>query len=84
MDDQILAVNDLQLIGLTKMSAISVLKGTHGLVELTVSSAKLPASSDNPYLFISKSLEEALDEDIEFEEVPVSPTLMEDVQQGRC
>lgn len=81
VDDQILAVNDLQLIGLTKMSAISVLKGTHGLVELTVSSAKLPESSDNPYLFISKSLEEALDEDIEFEEVPMSPTLLEDVQQ---
>ncbi|XP_071490344.1 multiple PDZ domain protein-like [Diadema antillarum] len=38
--DQILAVNDKSVIGLSKLSAISVLKDTRGTVSLTISSAK--------------------------------------------
>ncbi|XP_063962809.1 multiple PDZ domain protein-like isoform X3 [Lytechinus pictus] len=46
--DQILAVNDKSVIGLSKLSAISVLKDTRGSVALTVSAAKPVSSPRSP------------------------------------
>ncbi|PIK51094.1 putative multiple PDZ domain protein, partial [Apostichopus japonicus] len=72
VDDQILAVDDLSLIGLSKMSAISVLKATRGEVELTVSSTKMVTSA-NPYLTTqSESLEESI---VEIKDDLERPTL---------
>eukprot|EP00057_Strongylocentrotus_purpuratus_P007655 XP_011662129.1 PREDICTED: multiple PDZ domain protein [Strongylocentrotus purpuratus] len=77
--DQILAVNDKSVIGLSKLSAISVLKDTKGSVALTVGAAK-PVASPKPQ---PKSLFPTLDAGGGFEGgVSITASAQSDVFAG--